>query len=558
MIDPVRLMRAPDEIMRLDRLGAAFPTRLSFMRVLVRRMAREQWQFSKPLDTLDENGFGHVVYTVNTGSRCYSLVAFSHDLDPGQRSDRVIADAWDATFNLFDGIPDNEDILRLARNTPRQEAGRFSQDELVLARANKSERLFNHVVDALTAGQQPDLAQVIKAGYLMRTTAVYGSGKFGCADRNKIAGREEINGSFQVEMLTVYLIRLFAIDLAEHIARARNPGASQLAPELRRLIGIGNATGLGMAPFLVNHQVLLHKWVYAKELALARIRSIVSFPPSIAADLNLTLRQAQLHIRHWQVDDSEQKQRINELQGDLLELITRLPDLLTQPQPGNAIFSWVDENLGLEARELIISVLLECNADQVDDLGEDMLAELDDAWDPAMTVKEVAMRLDSLYPWITGIDPDLPETSHRVWYYSAEKLEPRLGTRAKNPDLMAEMPLAIGRDLATLKKQLNTQSDEQTMLQFCAAHPALRHVVKRVQTSSQFPYSEIADNLLGEGFRPIDLLRFKLAYFGATAFDPKSALWTRVTMYQGAPLPDQLNTRNADNWAFPLAEVTTS
>jgi hypothetical protein len=34
---------------------------------------------------------------------------------------------------------------------------------------------------------------------------------------------------------------------------------------------------------------------------------------------------------------------------------------------------------------------------------------------------------------------------------------------------------------------------------------------------------------------PIDLLRAKLAMFGATKFDPKSDLWTRITMYQGAP-----------------------
>ena len=33
--------RPPSVAMKLDRMGAAFPTRLSFMRSLVRRMARE-------------------------------------------------------------------------------------------------------------------------------------------------------------------------------------------------------------------------------------------------------------------------------------------------------------------------------------------------------------------------------------------------------------------------------------------------------------------------------------------------------------------------------------
>ena len=80
------MMRPPYEVMRLDRMGAAFQTRLSFMRVLVRRMARENWQFSQTTFELDEKGLGHAVYTVDTGKRSYSLIAFSHDLDTGLRS----------------------------------------------------------------------------------------------------------------------------------------------------------------------------------------------------------------------------------------------------------------------------------------------------------------------------------------------------------------------------------------------------------------------------------------------------------------------------------------
>jgi hypothetical protein len=55
--------------------------------------------------------------------------------------------------------------------------------------------------------------------------------------------------------------------------------------------------------------------------------------------------------------------------------------------------------------------------------------------------------------------------------------------------------------------------------------------------------------------RPLDLLRFKLAFFGASKFDPKSDLWTRISMYQGAPLPKQLNDKDHDNWAFPIKPI---
>ena len=67
-----------------------------------------------------------------------------------------------------------------------------------------------------------------------------------------------MSGPFRAEMLTVYLIRAFTVDLAEHMAALRAPDrAVALAPALRRRLGVGNATGLGMAPFLVRHPAAL-------------------------------------------------------------------------------------------------------------------------------------------------------------------------------------------------------------------------------------------------------------------------------------------------------------
>ena len=104
--------------MRLKRLGSLHQSRLSFMRILTRRMARDSWRFSQPVFDIDSAGVGHAVYTAHTPDRDYSLVAFAHDLPASQRSDRVIAEAWDATFCLFDGVPDSTDIERLAQNVP--------------------------------------------------------------------------------------------------------------------------------------------------------------------------------------------------------------------------------------------------------------------------------------------------------------------------------------------------------------------------------------------------------------------------------------------------------
>ena len=76
-------------------------------------------------------------------------------------------------------------------------------------------------------------------------------------------------------------------------------------------------------------------------------------------------------------------------------------------------------------------------------------------------------------------------------------------------------------------------------------------VCSRAQTIHKNPYGEIRDNLTGAGCLPIDLLRCKLSFFGAAKFDPKSDRWTRITLFQGAPFPDELGHPGADDWAFP-------
>ena len=51
--------------------------------------------------------------------------------------------------------------------------------------------------------------------------------------------------------------------------------------------------------------------------------------------------------------------------------------------------------------------------------------------------------------------------------------------------------------------------------------------------------------------KPIDILRCKLSFFGASKYDPKSNLWTRITLFQGAPLPNELWKKNIKHWLFP-------
>ncbi|MEW5421850.1 hypothetical protein [Amorphus sp. 3PC139-8] len=542
-------LRPPSTVMRLARLGSFFPSRLSFMPTLMRRLKAEGWRVEQGENALDPNGYGHVVYHACGPERTYSLIAFSQKLSAEERSDRVIAQAWDATFALFDGEPMAADIERLSQNAPRQEAGRYRPSELVLSRANRSVRFFDHVVESLAAGRQPDPVLVASVGYLMRTTAVYGNGKFGIADRGVIAERPELEGPFQAEMLNVYLIRCFTLDLVEHIARHRAPQTcAPLARATKRRLGIGNATGLGMAPFLATHPVLINNWIAARETALARVRNLAHAKAESAAAILSNLARAKAHVAEWRVDDARQSTRIAELADDLDTLSGWIEanNPFAHPAPFDAIYRFAEDELGPEAQELTVTLLLEPHGDLVDPLTATMSARETNAFEAGMTVGRLKELVRIHYAWALRIDFADPPAQSRFWYVSEEKLEPRLGERFEEDGSDREMPLAIARDVQALATALKEADDDSLVVKVTLARPELRQIAARVQTVARNPYGEIHDNLIAADCLPVDLLRCKLAFFGASKFDPKSDRWTRITMFAGAPLPDELTPSHPD------------
>lgn len=545
-------LRSPDTVMRLNRLGSFHQTRLSFMRVLLRRLARDDWRLSRVSWDVNEQGEGVAVYRAAGPARTYSLVAYAHDLPPEKRTDRVIAEEWDATFALFDGDPTLADIERLRSNVPRQEAGRVSDKEIVLARANRSVRLFDHVVSCLAAGKQPRAEDLAPIGYLMRTTAVYGSGKFGLAVREAISDREEFNAPFQAEMLSVFLIRAFTLDLVDHAAKIKSPSAAvALAPALRRSLGVGNATGLGMAPFLINHPALLDHWIGARETALARVRGLSN--AAAWRILPVLIARSRKLVASWTTTDGVQHERIAGLAADLGRLASKVDAGPAGSRPYDALYKWAEAALGLEAQEMLVSLLIEPHGDLIDDLAETMACDEDAEFliDGRMTIGTLVALVHRNYRFAIDTDFSDAREQARFWYVSEEKLEPRLGERGEEDGADREQPLGIARDVAALHRALQTAERRDRVAAFLRQHPGYRHLVRRIQISARHPYAEIRDNLLSAQMRPIDLLRCKLACFGATRFDPKSDRWVRITMFQNAPLLDEIGRCDPDDWVLP-------
>ena len=217
-------MRSPKTVMDLPRLGALYPYPLSFMRCLLRRVMKEMWESKGTIFNLDEEGFGEVVYEITTPNAVYSYVIFSKKLSDSKRSDRVIAEDWDMTVTLCEGQIDQDRLEFLRQNVPLQEKGRVDSKCLVLSRANKSMRNFEYVIDCLSSGKQPDLDRIAKVGYIFRTTAVYGSGKFGMSDWDNLRNKYiDFAKPFSAEMFSCFMIRHFSLELANWVARGRSP-----------------------------------------------------------------------------------------------------------------------------------------------------------------------------------------------------------------------------------------------------------------------------------------------------------------------------------------------
>ncbi len=545
-------LRDPNKIMKLSRLGSFHQSKLSFLRSFLNEF--KEWEYKRDLFNLNENGFGEAVYSFKKNKRVYSLVCFANEIKDEERSDRVIATKWDAAFTLHDGVPTKKDIERLKNEVPKQEVGRLSYKELTLSRANKSVRIYNHVVESLSKGQQPDLNLLSKVGYLYRTTAVYGSGKFGLADRFRIKNREEINGPFRLEMMLVYLVRQFTFDQVNHVAYHKNPKtAVKLDDDICKNLGIGNSTGLGMAPFIVNHPTLLNNWILSREKALKKIREIKDVE-SHDSDLFIDcVKKSLKNITSWNTDSEYQQTKITSLLKDVKKFLNFInKDFNFEIEyPFNKIYQWLEDNTCEECIEYIVSIMMEPYNNIVNPLVKEMSSDEEKYFNipTHRKVEELCNIIEAKYPNILDINFEEKENNKNFWFISKNKEEPRLADRFEEHGSELEQPLAIARDIKKLYEKLLVSKNSLTIAEFLTSNSELRHVVRRAFIVEKFPYSEIQDNTIGKDLMPIDMLRLKLSFFGALKFDPRSDKWLRICMFQGAPLPNELKSYD-EQWVY--------
>ena len=547
-------LRPPSVVMKLDRLGSFHQTRLSFARRLIDDLKCQNCKIDIHKWNIDYNGIGSAIIKIALKNETLSLVIFCHSIRDEERTDRVIAEKWDMTFSLFRGIPNKNELNQLSKNLMIQESGRHNSKQLTLSRANKSQRIFEKVLNDLSVGKQPSKKLINEVGYLIRTTAVYGNGKFGIGDFSNNDGSNFLEKPFQAEMLTVYLVRYFSIKLINFLAKKKGGKKSvTLSKHLTKHLGVGNATGLGMAPFLVNHQELIHQWISNRETALSRVFSIKRLDKKTQNKIIDYIHQAFKYSSQWKVDDKLQSKKIEELNLDLKKILQNenLTKLLNFSYPIKKFFDFFKDDITLETQEILNSIFIEPFPELLEDLVNNMGVEEKKSVLIGYTVNDVIEIIKNNFNWALKIDTTKPEENYCFWYTSQTKLEPRLGITKKDTGIEKQLPFDIAHQIKQAVNILNKLPSNMTAAEVMINQPELRNIIKRIIINKSMPYSEIQNNLIGKNMKPIDILRCKLSFFGASKFDPKSNLWTRITLFQGAPLPSELWKTNVNDWLFP-------
>jgi hypothetical protein len=312
-----------------------------------------------------------------------------------------------------------------------------------------------------------------------------------------------------------------------------------------------------MAPYLIRHPQLVSQWMLARETALSRVVYQGEVNNETLGKLANIITKVLRHISETKVPDAIQTKRNEDLYNELTHVQEWLHNNGLTCADWQVLVRYVETNCSMETQEMINSLLLELYPELVDELEEDFCVDERYEIQPEMSLSELKQVIENKYKWALEIDFSQQGANCFFWYRSEEKMEPRLGLRSIEPGEENEMPLTIARLVRHCYDRLCVDiakySANDLVAYFLIRESDMNGIVKRIQTMSKDYYGEIQGNLADKNMLPLDLLRCKLSFFGVSKFDPKSKLWVRNTMFQGAPILYDIGKPFADDWYFPIA-----
>jgi hypothetical protein len=538
------------------RAGAAVPNALSFARSAMRELVRGRWRIEKLRFDLDAEGRGEILYRLAGGKWNFHFFLVSTKLPEEQKLDRNWAQTWDAMGVLCQGAWTPEREARLRIEVPKQRAGYADYDTLVYARGNRSGRVFEHVVESLAAGRQPDAGLIARIGYILRTTAFIANGQLGTRSFAGFEPDHPFRRPYHAQMCSAFMLREYVFDLVDHMARARNPDATRLDPSYRRYLGLGNAAATGLVAFIANHPHLMHRWCLAHEAALAEAKRRGAAPRDDATQrFARLLDKAIRYYREGEGQDTGVFTSASTMADDL----ARARAVLDVDTPWTAVTQWSERHLQAESLEVLNAIALELYPDVVEAAADAFQA--DERFDvrPAMSLAVLRQLVRENYGWALA-DAHRDPVQNYFWWYRPTKTprDVKRGIRGLAAELEWETSTDTVLRVQELWRSLKHGDNRMTVAELLCAHPGFRHIVARVQSLAGLDYAEMRVNWLSKAFLPFAPVRFVLAFYGMEKFESVMPKQVRGSFLQGAPIAEDVEQGLDGVWPFPLKPVERS
>lgn len=547
------LLTDPAELMKPPRLAVLPPSRLSASRSLVNLMMRRNWTFSRPLFELDDKGQGQAVYRVNADGRTFDFIVLSYEPVLEGRTGRIIGTNWDMMGALIEGEATSHDIEQASIEIPKLYAGRATPGTLVWCRSNRSLRLFDHVVESLSRGDQPELDELLDVGYLMRNTGLDGNGTFGTRSFLDIEPGHPLGIPYHAQMLAAYLMREFSFDLVEHLASKVSPTAALLDDRYKRALGLGNGSGLGLLFFVNTHPALINRWMSLRQEAICHACELPLPDGSAPARRisELLARAAQFYredpFTYRAFADAAA------IAQDLQTAGTRFAQLLDLGEITNGarLLEDLEPRISRDAWEVVAAILLEIDPDHADSALRDEAASELLVRDPRATLAELDDLLQSEYEWALELDMDAPNARYYTWYKSRDAEEPRRGP-AQDVHGGRNWALDLVSDVQAIRRVISARPGDQTVAALLAEQPDLRAGIERVQGLQGTFYHSPHMNMLDAGFRAVHIIRFmNAAFHGLDRTVDSLDRNVLGLLFQGAPTARDVTDGRHTDWIYP-------
>ena len=547
-----KVLRSPKEACNPKQMASVKESRLSFSNAFINTFLEEKWKCSVARLEIDENGKGEALYHLYLGNSCVAFYVLSQFDPEKSREGRLADDYFDCMGVLFDGIPSEEDVNKERDAIKKLWKGRAGKRVLGWTLANRSTDNCDRVVEKLLAVQKPDIEEW-DAGhcYLLRNAGFYGNGKQGGMLWEELPEGHGLRRPYFPEMLALLMWRRFGTDLVEEIASKRNPGSSKLDEAEKKLLGIGNSSGLGMVAVLSRWPWWVDAWISVREAIIALLRTMLVEPNNSHKEIFLgELKQRSNFFK--EVSDGNEEHRENP--ANIREQLLKLHACLTENKMGNRgsvtsyglstknyfqeVLDYADKHMSKEAAESVRAAaiapfpeLAKCGLAVISKL----MTPVHDI-DPKQSVMQLREEINENYSWIKSHLYESSEGSKYFWYRSTDNGEHRRGEREVDLGEENEILVDIAGLIYSLLVELEKIEDDYLVGELMFIRPDLRHAIERVHSLRGRPYAEIHDRPTREGFLPLWIIRFYLSALGLQIATPKNWRWVRGVFFSNYPV----------------------